>query len=99
MDAEYVEKSALRRELEHIGLSESVMATAEQGLYTDEQLEKLKVRKMELNRVIADTLQATRTRAAIMNLSANPHEPPNTDGAFNSIADVQQEVCGIQSAP
>ncbi|KAF1968918.1 hypothetical protein BU23DRAFT_255591 [Bimuria novae-zelandiae CBS 107.79] len=88
-DVEYLKKSDLRRELEHIGLSESVIATAEQGFYTDEQLEKLKAGKSKLNQIIADTLQAARIRNVIAACKA--HGQPNTDGSVDSTLQVQQE--------
>jgi hypothetical protein len=70
-DENHFAKSDLRREMEKIGLSESVIATAEQGLYTDQQLEKLKAKKTELNGVIAGSLQAAQMRDAIVHVSVN----------------------------
>jgi hypothetical protein len=70
-DENYFAKSDLRREMEEIGLSESVIATAEQGLYTDQQIKKLKVKKTELNGVIAGSLRAAQMRDAIVHVSAN----------------------------
>ncbi|KAJ4352090.1 uncharacterized protein N0V89_007436 [Didymosphaeria variabile] len=90
-DANYSAKSPLRREMEHIGLSESVIVTAEQGLYTDQQLEKLKVKKTELNGVIAGALQAAPMREAIVHVSVNALEPPNNDGALNSLPEVVED--------
>ncbi|KAL1596381.1 hypothetical protein SLS60_009027 [Paraconiothyrium brasiliense] len=87
-DANYSAKSALRREMEHIGLSESVIVTAEQGLYTPQQLERLKVKKAELNGVIAGAHQAARIRDAIVHVSVDALEPPNNDGALNSLPQV-----------
>ena len=52
-------KSALRQELERIGLSESIIRNAESGHYTATQLKKLKELKLELKQVISDTRQAT----------------------------------------
>lgn len=85
-DTGHSSKSQLRRELEHIGLSQSVIAAAEQGLYTDEQLEKLKAGKLKLNRVIADAHQAYQINA---NVSIDAQ---NTDGTFHSKLQAPEEV-------
>lgn len=77
-------KSELRQELEGIGLSESVIATAEQGGYTDQQLEKLKTLKEELKQAIADTVQAQQVSNAMAKLAYYGKDPSNNDGAFNS---------------
>ena len=45
-------KSPLRRDLEMFGLSESVIATADEGKYSAGQLEKLKELKKELNQCV-----------------------------------------------
>jgi hypothetical protein len=79
-------KSELRRNLERIGLSESVIATAEEGKYTSKQLEKLKAQKMDLNQVISDVLQAREANQAAQMLDAASKNPSNNDGAANSVA-------------
>ncbi|KAF2676458.1 hypothetical protein K458DRAFT_321916 [Lentithecium fluviatile CBS 122367] len=77
-------KSTLRQELEEVGLSESVIHTAEQGGYTEEQLEKLKILKEQLKQVIADTVQAQQINNAVAKLACYRKGPSNNDGAFNS---------------
>ncbi|KAK7190482.1 hypothetical protein PSPO01_03457 [Paraphaeosphaeria sporulosa] len=64
-------KSDLRREMEDVGLSESIIATAEKGLYTDQQLEKLKAKKTELNGVVARSLRAEQMRDTIVHVPFN----------------------------
>jgi hypothetical protein len=76
-------KSDLRRELEDIGLSESVIVTAEQGGYTDQQLEKLKILKEELKQTVADAMQKQQISRAVAKL-AYCNKPSNHDGALNS---------------
>jgi hypothetical protein len=78
-------KSHLRQELEHIGLSESVIVTAEQGGYTEQQLEKLKALKQELKQAIADAVQVQQISIAEAKLSNWRQGPSNNDGALNSI--------------
>ena len=86
-------KSPMRRELEHIGLSESVIDTAERGLYTSEQLEKLKFSKLELNRIVADALYAVRVKNMAAKGSVEAQSgPPNTDGTLHSVSEAQEEV-------
>ncbi|KAF2439727.1 hypothetical protein P171DRAFT_447727 [Karstenula rhodostoma CBS 690.94] len=87
-DADHSKKSVLRREMEDIGLSESVIVAAEQGLYTDHQLDKLKAKKTELNGVIAGSLQAAQMRDAIVHVSAN-----STREAFETIPSCQIVAC------
>ncbi|KAF2126448.1 hypothetical protein P153DRAFT_399229 [Dothidotthia symphoricarpi CBS 119687] len=76
-----VVRSTLRVELEVIGLSKSVILTAEQGDYTAAQLELLKSQKRELKQIIADTLQASQINDAVAKLAATPS---NHDGALSS---------------
>jgi hypothetical protein len=83
-DPEEQAKSPLRQELEHIGLSKSVILTAEQGGYTDQQLEKLKTLKQELKQAIADAVQVQQTGIAEAKLSNWQPGPSNNDGALNS---------------
>jgi hypothetical protein len=81
------QKSALRAELEEIGLSESVIQTAESGLYTDAQLEKLKRQKLELKQTISDLTDARHTvNAAVALEEADRTNRPSTDGASSSTA-------------
>jgi hypothetical protein len=77
-------KPALRQELEEIGLSESIIFAAEQGEYTDSQLEKLKVLKLELKRAIEDAEQGVRINGMTAKMAAFAKGPPNNDGALNS---------------
>jgi hypothetical protein len=77
-------KSVMRLQLEGLGLSESVILTAEQGDYTTVQLEKLKTQKRDLRQIISDTLQAAHINDAVAKLVALAHTPSNHDGASNS---------------
>jgi hypothetical protein len=77
-------KSTLRRELEDIGLSESVIKSAERGGYTEQQLEKLKALKEEMKQVIADAVQAQQINNAVVKLHYYGQGPSNNDGALNS---------------
>lgn len=77
-------KSPLRSELEDIGLSESVIRTAEQGDYTSAQLNLLKTQKMELKQAIEDTIQGSHINDAVARLSAFARASSNTDGTMNS---------------
>ncbi|KAF2635285.1 hypothetical protein P280DRAFT_412071 [Massarina eburnea CBS 473.64] len=79
------QKSDLCRELEMIGLSKSIIATAEEGKYTEEQLEKLKTLKLELNQVISGSAQGSQATRMEKKLVAAEADPSNNDGAFNSI--------------
>ena len=82
-------KSALRQELEKIGLGESIIITAESGHYTDKQLNKLKGLKLELQQVILDTQQAAQASDVVSRLTAAMAKAPySTDGAFNSMPDM-----------
>ena len=97
--AEVESKSELRTELEKIGLSESVIKAAEDGHYTELQLERIKAQKMQLKMVIALELAS----AAMANAAAEPVEagPPNTDGTHHSLmhkhkAETQDVVSSIQ---
>lgn len=76
--------SQLRRELSEIGLSESVIRTAEQGLYTPTQLEHLKSLKLELKKTI-DFIEGARVSAFAAQLAhLNANGPPNNDSLLAS---------------
>ncbi|KAF2873519.1 hypothetical protein BDV95DRAFT_488918 [Massariosphaeria phaeospora] len=77
-------KSTLRRELEHVGLSESVILTAERGEYTNAQLSKLKTQKLELKQIIADADQAKLINNVVAKMNKSASVPPNHDGASSS---------------
>jgi hypothetical protein len=101
-DAEKTEpaKSELRRELERIGLGESIIVTAESGHYTKAQLNKLKELKLELRQTIADTRQASQANDAMSQLAAMAKVPSNTDGTFNSTPTTTELVSNTeQSTP
>ncbi|KAF1960979.1 hypothetical protein CC80DRAFT_404224 [Byssothecium circinans] len=85
-------KSDLRCELELIGLSESVIVSAEEGKYTDEQLEKLKILKRALNQAVADATQGTEANQAAEKLAAAEESPSNNDGALNSIVEEEKAL-------
>lgn len=70
-------------ELQEVGLSESVITTAEQGGYTDTQLIILKKQKLELRQAIEDTIQARNINSMAAKLAA-PLATSNTDGTFHS---------------
>jgi hypothetical protein len=78
-------KSALRQELERIGLSESIIRTAESGHYTATQLKKLKELKLELQQVISDTRQAAQASDVVSRLTALAGSSYSTDGTFSSL--------------
>jgi CRISPR/Cas system-associated protein Cas10 (large subunit of type III CRISPR-Cas system) len=79
-----VTKSEVRMQLQWLGLSESVISTAEQGHYTHAQLEKLKAQKKELQQIISDSLQASHINNAAARLAALVQNPSNHDGASSS---------------
>jgi hypothetical protein len=85
-DSGEVVKSDVRVQLQWLGLSESIIASAEQGHYTVAQLEKLKTQKTDLRQIISDSLQASQTNNAAAKLAALAHAPSNHDGASNSAA-------------
>jgi hypothetical protein len=88
-------KSDMRRELECIGLSESIILTAESGHYTNAQLAKLKVLKRELRQTIRDTRQPSQANDVMSRLAAMAKAPSNTDSAFNSIT-ATETVSGLE---
>ncbi|KAJ4331035.1 hypothetical protein N0V87_009493 [Didymella glomerata] len=79
-------KSPLRSELEVIGLSESIIRTAEQGQYSSMQLETLKGQKQDLKQIIEDTLQGNQITDMVARLAALSPAPTNNDGTMNSKA-------------
>lgn len=76
--------SPLRSELENVGLSESVIRTAEQGHYTCTQLEILKIQKLDLKQIIEDSIQGSQINDVVARLAAFASTPSNNDGAMNS---------------
>ena len=85
-DQAEVAKSDIRLQLEWVALSESVILTAEQGHYTDAQLEKLKTQKKDLRQIISDSLQASQIMQAMGKLAAMEQAPSNDNGAWTSTA-------------
>lgn len=77
-------KSTLRAELEDIGLSESVIRTAEQGHYTTMQLAILKAQKRDLSQIIEDSIQGSQINDVVTRLAAFAKAPSNNDAALNS---------------
>jgi hypothetical protein len=77
-----LEHPSLAAELREVGLSESVIEAATNGLYTDDQLEKLKAQKLALKKAIEDSILNQRINAMAATL-VNPLAagPANTDGA------------------
>ncbi|KAL1654239.1 hypothetical protein SLS61_003244 [Didymella pomorum] len=78
-------KSPLRSELEEIGLSESVIRTAEHGHYSPMHLETLKAQKQDLKQIIEDTVQGSQINDMVARLAALS-APSNNDGTMNSKA-------------
>jgi len=76
-------KSELRKELEGIGLSESIILTAERGGYSPAQLAKIKALKLELKQAIEDAVLAQDANEMHMKLISSKG-PWNHDGACNS---------------
>lgn len=89
-------KSELRKELEAIGLSESVTLTAEAGHYSPEQLNKLKELKLELRQKILDAQQACPATDFMCKLAMIAKAP--FEGAFG-IASVKETVRHSSSLP
>jgi hypothetical protein len=87
-------KSDMRLQLEGLGLSESVILTAEHGDYTTVQLEKLKTQKKDLRQIISDTLQATHINDALAKLATLASMPSNHDGNIESIAKKDVSIFG-----
>ncbi|KAF2705954.1 hypothetical protein K504DRAFT_471389 [Pleomassaria siparia CBS 279.74] len=87
-------RSELRRELEEIGLSESVIRTAERGEYNTTQLNKLKALKLDLKQAIEDTLQLKATQAMHAKLMFGPR---NYDGAAASVQYKTPPSCNFQA--
>lgn len=85
MDKIEISKSSLRQELEAIGLNESIILTAENGHYTDEQLEKLKELKLELNDIISMTEEVGQANDFVSKLAAMAKLPYTIDGTYNSV--------------
>jgi hypothetical protein len=79
-----VPKCDMQLELEWLGLSESVILTAEQGHYSRAQLDILKTQKKELRQTISDSLQASHAIDAAARLAALAHTPSSHDGALDS---------------
>ncbi|KAH3979326.1 hypothetical protein HBI82_103960 [Parastagonospora nodorum] len=93
-----VVKSDMRLELECLGLSESVILTAEQGHYTRSQLEKIKTQKKELRQIISDSLQASQINDAAATLAVLAQAPSNHDGAQNSTPEKEATpACAIRA--
>lgn len=76
-------KSELRKELERIGLSESIILTAERGEYSPTQLAKIKALKLELKQAIEDAVLARAANEMHTKLAFGKG-PWNHDGACNS---------------
>lgn len=85
LDEEDAVKSDVRLQLEVLGFSESIIRAAEEGHYTDAQLEKIKAQKTELRQTISDSLQASQINSAAAKLAAMANAPSNNDGASDSI--------------
>lgn len=73
------QKSSLRRELEEIGMSESVIAAAEGGHYTTQELAQLKCSKSRLNWAVTAAIHRAQSANARAHLTG-------TGGATNGTA-------------
>lgn len=80
-----------RRELEQIGLSESVIQTAERGLYTDAQLKKLKLQKLLLNAEVQKHKDLNGRVVAKLAAESLARGPCNNDGTSASVPETS--VC------
>ncbi|XP_014550397.1 hypothetical protein COCVIDRAFT_115536 [Bipolaris victoriae FI3] len=87
-------KSRLRKELERAGLSESIIIAAESGHYTNQQLQKLKQLKRDLQHTIIDVQQADQANDAISRLMDMAMAPCGTDGAMSSLLPADPEPSG-----
>ncbi|PVH93075.1 hypothetical protein DM02DRAFT_250166 [Periconia macrospinosa] len=83
-------KSQLRQELEQIGLSESVITTAEKGDYTRAQLDRLKHLKLKLNEEVTAIAQACKTTYAVNKMG-------DTDGAAVSTFTQESFQCQLRA--
>ncbi|KAF2632984.1 hypothetical protein BU25DRAFT_427760 [Macroventuria anomochaeta] len=90
-------KSPLRSELEDIGLSESIIRTAEQGHYTPAQLDVLKTQKQELKQIIEDSVQGRQINDVVAKLAAFATAPSNNDGAMNSKGKDTSATCAFRA--
>jgi CRISPR/Cas system-associated protein Cas10 (large subunit of type III CRISPR-Cas system) len=97
-DLSEVAKSDMRVQLQWLGLSESVILTAEQGHYTPAQLEKLKTQKKELQDIISNSLQGSHINNASARLDALAQTPSNHDSASSSTV-VKTTVSGREEPP
>jgi hypothetical protein len=77
-------KSPLRTELEAVGLSESVIQSAEQEHYTSAQLKVLKAQKLDLKQAIEESIQGTQINDAVARLAALGSPSSNNDGTASS---------------
>lgn len=77
-------KSRLRNELERSGLSESVILSAEDGHYTEQQLQRLKQLKSELRHTITDEEQADQASEVISRLMDISKARSSTEGVLGS---------------
>jgi hypothetical protein len=86
-------KSELFQSLREAGLSASVIETAERGMYTDDQLQKLKMQKSELKQAIQDVIVGNQINAMAAQLATpTTQTPSNTDGTFSSLPEKEQLV-------
>ena len=89
MELELNDQSPLRAELQAIGLSNSVIEAAEQGFYTLEQLEILKLQKLHLKQVISLMVQGfSNNKCSTPITKSSENNPPvtNIDGACVNVA-------------
>ncbi|KAF2809224.1 uncharacterized protein BDZ99DRAFT_572011 [Mytilinidion resinicola] len=107
-------KSLLRAELEYLGLSRSVVQTAEKGGYTVEELNKIKDQKIRLNQVVSHGNESPRSKEIVgLGINAEAHkrkdsgmdrpssenDPPTTNDGARDSAENQQPQDEISPLP
>jgi hypothetical protein len=84
-------KLTLRMELEAIGVSQSMIGAAEQGEYTQTQLDMIKQQKIHLKQAISDVVEVEQANSAFAMLASLAKGVSSTDGTWND-AQVKHEV-------
>ncbi|KAF2199220.1 hypothetical protein GQ43DRAFT_450428 [Delitschia confertaspora ATCC 74209] len=97
------QKSQVRRELESIGISESVIKLAEQEFYTPEQLDTIKAQKKKLNAIIAEKLAVWNSPRKLSDPEPPATDteagPSNIDGSTISLIKKEPELTNLPPAP
>ncbi|KAF2653835.1 hypothetical protein K491DRAFT_602045, partial [Lophiostoma macrostomum CBS 122681] len=86
-------QSELHQSLVASGLSASVIETAKRGIYTDDQLQKLKRQRSELKQAIQDVVVGNQINAMAAQLaSPTTQGTSNTDGTSSSLLEKEQLI-------